>query len=184
MEQDKSGRRHCRFFLPSSFIPLPSGFTLIELALVSAAIGILLVATVPRFQQKTQQLRAEQGAFALAQSLRYARERAIVEGKDVRWTWDEVHHGMTLEALDGAEAAVLTLPAGARATLPEGAMVTVTREEAPIECRCLLFAPDGTSGEGSGPPTDIHLTVQRFAYDIAIDAPTGRVTLTQGPAPR
>jgi len=161
------------------------GFTLIELALVAAAIGILLVATIPRFQQKTQQLRTEHTAFELMQWLRYAREQAITGGRPVVWTWDKESRRVVLEALDDAGTwLLLALPTGSRVTLPEEANVTVTREEQPIDCRCLTFAPDGTSGEGSGQPTVVHLVFQRFAYDIAVDAPTGRVTLTAGSAPR
>src|SRR3989338_10744732 len=81
---------HSAFRIPHSEFPRFSqaGFTLVEVILVAVVLGLLLTASVPRFQQTAQRLQTEQTAFALTQLLRYAHERAVAQGDAIVWVWD------------------------------------------------------------------------------------------------
>ncbi len=67
---------------------LNRGFTLIELALVTVTIGVLMVAAAPQVQRGWSSIRTEQAAFAIAQSLRAARVLAITNQRTSNWLWD------------------------------------------------------------------------------------------------
>lgn len=162
------------------------GFTLIELVLVCAVLGILLASSLPRFQQTAERLRLERSAFELTQLLRYARERAIAQGIDVIWRWDEANHRARVE---GDPVAGMGQPAaeapdgGGRiaesAPLPEGISVALTRDQAAVSCQCLRFFPDGTAET-----TTVRVSVQQLAYTAQVNGSTGQVVLAAGTAPR
>src|SRR3989338_7437801 len=81
---------HSAFRIPHSEFPRFSqaGFTLVEVILVAVVLGMLMMVSVPRFQQTAQRLQTEQTAFALTQLLRYAHERAVAQGDEIIWVWD------------------------------------------------------------------------------------------------
>ncbi len=158
------------------------GFTLIELVLVTAVIGILLMVSIPRFQQTAQRLRLEQTAFALAQLLRYTHERAVSQGQDTVWTWDDVAHRMRSELVvadapvgSGDQHAVLQPAAVVSDTVPEGFSLTLIRNGEPVACQCIHFFLDGTSEA-----TTLTLRGREAAYTIKVDEATSQTFLATG----
>jgi prepilin-type N-terminal cleavage/methylation domain-containing protein len=65
-----------------------NGFSLIELMVVIGIIGIILVFVVPNFTGMQRRLRARAAAMMIAQDLRQVRERALAQGGDYRFTFD------------------------------------------------------------------------------------------------
>ena len=140
------------------------GFTLIEIVLVAVIIAILAAASIPRFAQTAQRLRAEHAAFEMAQLLRLAHERAVSESDETLWVWDGVTRRARVE------------PSGTQGSaLPEGIAVQVSRQGVPVECGCIHFFPGGTSEP---------LTVIVGPYRITVDETTSQVLLHEGAAAR
>jgi prepilin-type N-terminal cleavage/methylation domain-containing protein len=165
----------------------PRGFTFVELVLVTVVVGILLAATVPRFQATAQGLRLEHAAFDLLQLLRAARARAVAEGQTISWVWSEAEGRAHLERLapDGT-VSVLT-ERGARSTaVPQGAVVTVTQEDRAVECACVRYGADGRQVQEIvvAAPTLIEVTLHGTAYHIELHGQTNRAVLSAGPAAR
>ncbi len=177
----------------------PNGFTLLELAMVCVVIAVLLTASIPRFQQTAQRLRIEQTAFSFAQMLRYARERAITEGKQVVWVWNDTNRQAQLyaaESTENRESPGSFLPIEQRfwTTLPTGVEIPVKLDAAQrdVACPelsedvlvigCVPFYPDGTS-------SDVTITIggtreRQPSYSLRIHEATGQVVLAAGTAPR
>lgn len=178
-----------RFPFPSLVSRLLSpafGFTLIELVLVTAVIGILLVVSIPRFQQTAQRLRLEQTAFAFAHLLRYTHERAVSQGQDMVWTWEDATHQMRSEPVvaeapvgGGDQPASLPQASAVSDTIPEGFSLTLLRHGEPVGCQCIHFFLDGTSEA-----TILTLHSREAAYTIQVDEATGQVVLTTGTSAR
>ncbi|MBI2093740.1 MAG: prepilin-type N-terminal cleavage/methylation domain-containing protein [Candidatus Omnitrophica bacterium] len=185
----KAGYQHTRSFQPltSYFQLLSSGFTLIEIVLVAAVLAVLMAASVPRFHETAQRLRAEQTAFSLAQLLRYARERAISQGEVVIWHWDAATRRVKLNAVDGKdplqwpqdcnEEGLSIFPPIRISNVPEAFQVTLLRENTQAEC--VHFYPDGSST-----PSSVHLLWGELEYAIIVDATTSQVTLHTRPVTR
>jgi len=153
-------------------------FTLIELVFVLVILGILLVASIPRFANTTERLRLEQTAFEFAQLLRYAHERAVSEEQTIVWRWDETTHRARLELVkdDGT-----TQPIGERLTmsarLPVDVSVNVARQGESVDE--IHFFPDGTSE-----PTTVQVSNGHDSYNVQVDAATSHVALPTGTPPR
>ncbi len=170
-----------RYLLRPTFPP--GGFTLIELALVCVVLGILLAASMPRFQQTAQRLRLEQGAFALRQFLQYAHERAVSENSTIRWVWNPQAHRAHLEQEQSLSSAATPPGESSRvdesAPLPKDAIVTLARDRQAVTCNCLRFFPDGTSE-----PTVLTISQDEQTYTVSVDQATGQTRLTTGTAAR
>jgi len=157
------------------------GFTLIEVVVVAAVITVLLVASVPAFQQTFQSLRAEQAAFEVTQLLRVGRERAVAEGRPMAWVWDGAAHRARVEPApsDGAgaedTAASGQIITGAR--LSPQLAVTLLREQELADR--VTFFPDGTSDRAA-----ISLSLGASVYHVDVDAATGQPALSAGTAAR
>ena len=142
--------------------------------MVTVVLGMLMMATVPRFQQTAQRLQTEQTAFALTQLLRYAHERAVAQGATIVWVWDADARQAHLEsAQDGGEPQPLRDHVARSRPVREGITVTLTRGGA--EVYDVTFSPDGTSE-----PSTLQITHHTFNYTVTIDAATGQSTLTSG----
>ncbi len=156
-------------------------FTLIELAFVMVIMAVLLVTALPRFQGMAEHLRVERTAFELTQLLRYAHERAVSEGQDLRWVWDDEARCARLERVGAVPGAgqdqngpESTLRFRTSDPLPIGVAVRVVRDGVPVD-DVTLFR-DGTSQ-----PTTILITTEGpEAYTVTIDEATGQPVLTQG----
>lgn len=156
------------------------GFTLIEVVIVAAVMAILLIASLPRFQQSAQRLRVEQRAFEFAQLLRYARERAVAQSRDAFWVWDDAARRAHLEQADELGRPVrLEERATESAPLVDGASVAVRVDGQRSACDCVQFLADGTAT-----PATVAITLDELAYTVSVDGATGRATVATGPAAR
>ena len=140
--------------------------------IVAAVLAILLTLTMPRFQGTAQRLRTEQAAFETAQWLRLAHERAISEGRDVLWSWDERSRQARVELADAQEPEALR-----SRPLPEGFSVNVSPESPSRSCTCVRFFPGGTSEA-----TTLTVAFQGQTYDVTVDEATGRAVVAGIPA--
>ena len=162
------------------------GFTLIELVMVCAVLALLVAISVPRFSRTGQRLRVEQVAFECTQLLRLAHERAVSESREARWIWDEDTRRARIEVEpDGAAGSPEpAAAAGSRmdatgARVPDDLLVALTRQEAPVECQCVRFFPDGTSEA-----TTLMISAREQLYTVTLDAATSNVLLSAGAAAR
>jgi type II secretion system protein H len=157
--------------------PGRAGFTLIEVVIVTAVMAILLMASLPRFQQSSERLRVEQRAFEFAQLLRYARERAVTQSRDTFWVWDDDARRAHLAQADELERLERLEERGAEsAELAPGVMVLVDADSPPARCDdCVQFLPDGTATAAT-----VTITRDELAYSIAVDGATGRATVSAG----
>ena len=142
--------------------------------LVAVVLAILLTASLPGFQRTAQRLRAEHAAFELAQLARLAHERAVAEGRETIWTWDEERLRVRIEA---AAAQEISPEADGdvrmeSAPLPAGAVVTLARGGEEIACRCVRFFPEGTAESAS-----VTVSVGDHAYTVTVDAATGQARI-------
>ena len=151
------------------------GFTLVEVILVAVVLGLLLTASVPRFQQTAQRLHTEQTAFALTQLLRYAHERAVTNGRSVVWVWDETARRARLAVVeeDGQRQWLTEHVARSR---PVRGEITVTLAREGAEVDDVTFFPDGTSQ-----PATLQIAHRMFHYTVTIDATTSQPLLATGP---
>src|SRR3989338_9099966 len=148
-----------------------AGFTLVELIVVAVIMGILLVGVAPRLRQTAERLRAEQAAFEIAQSLRYAHAQAVTQARTVRWSWDAgTHHAQLQLESDGGTAE----PLAPGVTLPGGVDVSLTHDETPLDS--LHFTPHGTTD-----PATILIEFAAHRYQIQVDGITSRVDVAAAP---
>ena len=168
-----------------------TGFTLIEVILVSVLVGILLVAAVPKFAQTSERLRVEHLTFEFAQLLRYAHERAVAQGQTVVWAWNPAARRAQLYDVVESDSRIASAAIDERvarsAALPEG--ITLRFERAPddvegsVQCPdgvptdadCVHFFPDGTSD-----PTTLMLGLRELTYTVSVDGTTGQVVPSPG----
>lgn len=68
------------------------GFTIIELMVVIAIIGVVLAVAIPSFAGIQQKMRLRAGAKETAQHFRHIRERALAKGRDYKITRLDAHH--------------------------------------------------------------------------------------------
>jgi len=166
-----------------------AAFTLIELVLVAVILSILLTASMPRFQQTAQRLRAEHTVFEFVQLLRLSHERAVAEGREIVWVWDDEAHRAHLYALATSDGETTANPLedrfGRSARLVDGASVQLEHPEGvgpcpggvPEQAACVRFFPDGTSES-----TTMTVAVGLRSYVVTVNEATSHVVLTTGAA--
>lgn len=151
---------------------LRRGFTLVEVILVAVVLGLLLTASVPRFQQAAQRLQTEQAAFALTQLLRYAHERAVIQGRAAVWVWNAQERRARVAQLeDDGQRQWLTEHVARSQPIHQDITVTLAREGAEVEA--VTFFPDGTSDAAT-----LRVAHPPFSYTVTIDAATSQPTLS------
>ena len=168
-------RGDCKLSLITSHWLLVTGFTLIELVIVSVVIAILLAASVPRFQQTANRLRTEQLAYELVQTLHYARQRAMAEDRVIGWVWDSNLRQVRLDSMgDGQNIEALDDPWVQRVKVPGGLTIRLEWEDLPLER--IQFFPDGTSD-----PAVLEVIPQDkpgSVYTITVEPATGQATFS------
>lgn len=145
-----------------------SGFTLLELLIVLALLGLMLALVPPSFSGRLQSLNVRGAALELADTLREARSRALF---DNRPTWVELTAAPDYRA-DNAERAT-TLPDTAQIDFRADASLDwrmLEFDDAPLRLR---FYPDGSSAGG-----ELRLRDQGRVYVVAVDWLLGRVSLS------
>ena len=148
------------------------GFTLVEVILVAVVLGLLMTASVPRFQQTAQRLHTEQTAFALTQLLRYAHERAVAQGIAIVWVWDTEARRARLASV-GAAGERQPLNEHVARSQPVGEDLTITLAREGAEVEAVTFFPDGTRE-----PATLQVADRAFSYTVTVDATTSQPHLT------
>ncbi len=145
-----------------------AGFTLIELMLVTALLGLMLALAAPAFQGAYSALALEDAARSLGLTLDYARERAVLDGRNWRVDLDPDEGLYRLaEERDG-----MFRPAeghlGRARRLPRGVTLEAPSRELP-------FLPNG-----SGVDAEIVLKDGRGrSFRVRVDGVTGAVAETR-----
>jgi len=136
--------------------------------------ALLLLVAAPRFQGTAQRLHDEQTAVELMQLLRYARERAVADGRTVNWVWDADAQRARLESV-AQDGTLVWLEGRAARSAPVGGGVSVSLRQDGVPAYRVAFFPDGTSDAAS-------LSVIRGdrAYTVTVDAATGQALLSSG----
>ncbi len=170
-----------------------SGWTLLELVFVAAALIVVSAAALPSWRGAWTALQAERAARAVAQQWRLARTLAIARGAQIEWRWRVEAHDTCLvapdgevpsfdNAQDGALSAVEGAPLEPRwampQVLPAGVQLRLS-DAARLEGR-IRFFPDGTSGDAEGAMPAITAVVGGTAstdYHVTLDGATGAVVV-------
>ena len=136
------------------------GFTLTELLVVLAIIGLIIVATPTLIQAALPGARATAAARALASDLRAMRAEAIARGAATRVVFEPLQQTFT----DEPRHSVHSLPGGVRFGF-------AARDDA---ARAIVFYPDGSSSGGA-----VFVGNERFRHRVATDWLTGRVSVDE-----
>ncbi|HEY4943386.1 MAG TPA: GspH/FimT family pseudopilin [Rhizomicrobium sp.] len=135
-----------------------AGFTLTELLVVLAIIGLLVAAVPVLLQSAMPGARALAAARGLAQDLRAARGRAVASGWGTAIRFDPERQIYLLEPGDRSR----TLPNAIRFSLP------------PAKDRQIGFYPDGSSNGGT-----VFVGDGALRHRVSIDWLTGRVAVDE-----
>lgn len=144
----------------------PAGFTLIELAVVLAIMGLMLALVLTHGPPRSPGLQARAAAAQVAQGLRSARAQAIASNRPVTFSLNLADHSFRIDG-----TAPQTLPVALRL-----AMLTVAGKasrQRDSDSGSISFAPDGSSSGGR-----IELAGNGARLLVGVDWLTGRVSIT------
>ena len=141
------------------------GFTLIEMMVVLAIMGVLIGIAVSRGPVRSQGLQTRAAAGALAQALRTARAQAIARSQTVTVVIDPVRRLFTA---DGAPPQALAAGLGLEARPPA--------LPGPNGTKLIQFGPDGSATGG-----EVLLGSGRRRVAVEVEWLTGRVQVTNAP---
>jgi general secretion pathway protein H len=131
--------------------PRPAGFTLLELLIVVAVLGLALTITATVVMRPNDRAALNDAGTRVAASLRLARLRAMNEGRNVAAAPAADHHGLLVD----------------RGMLLFRHSITVSAlGPAPI-----IFAPDGSTSGG-----ELVLTAGSRERTVTVDWLTGRIS--------
>ncbi len=142
-----------------------SGFTLIEILVVLAILGVALGLIIGRGPMNSRGLESRAAAGALAQTLRAARAQAIAADHDVAVAIDPPRHEF---AMDGGPRR--RLAADMAITIMPGAL------RGPGAIRLIRFSADGSASGGQ-----VLLGSGRQRLGISVEWLTGRVSVADAP---
>jgi general secretion pathway protein H len=141
-----------------------AGFTLIEVIVVLAVLGMVAGLVLARGPQRSAALEMRAASSAVAQTLRVARTRAIMSNQRVTVAFDP-------------RAATLRVGTAAARSLPPGiAMSVITTADLAGAQAGIAFLPDGSSSGGR-----VQLARGAQHVQIGVDWLTGRVSVADGP---
>lgn len=143
-----------------------SGFTMIELIVVLAVLGLTFGVLVARGPLSSRNLTARNAIDALAGGLRQARAQAIATNRPVEFDVDIAQKSFHID-----KAAPVALPADYQLS-----MTTTTGERRSATDAAIRFEPDGSSTGGR-----IDLVAGKRRVKIGIDWLSGRVSVADAP---
>jgi general secretion pathway protein H len=120
----------------SSFFLSPPGFTLIEILVVLAILGLVLGIMIGRGPMRSTGLQLRAAAGAMAQNLRAARAAAIASNRQVAVAIDPARH---VFSVDGRAPVLLA---------PDLSLDVSDALRGPGTVRIIRFAPDGSDSGG------------------------------------
>jgi len=138
------------------------GFTLVELMVVLAILGLVVALGMPAFERVLPKLQLKTSAESIAAAMREARGLAIGTNTEVALVID-----IDGRALRLGDSPPVRLSPGLALTL-----LTATREVIGSGSGRIRFYPDGTSTGGR-----VTLALDHRIYHVAVDWLTGRVVL-------
>jgi len=140
-----------------------AGFTLIEMIVVLAVLGLVAGLVLARGPQRSAALDMRAATNAVAQVMRVARTRAIVSNRRVVVAFDP-------------RAATLRIGTGAPRGLPAGVgMSVITTADLAGTQAGIAFLPDGSSSGGR-----VELANGARHAQVGVDWLTGRVSIANG----
>jgi general secretion pathway protein H len=143
--------------------PYPAGFTLIELVVVLAIMGLMLALILTNGPMRSPALQTRAAAAELAQGLRAARARAIALNRRVSFLLDLGDHAYRID-----NGTPRLLPADIQL-----AMLTIAGKASQEQnLGAISFAPDGSSSGGR-----IELASHGMQLLVGVDWLTGRVSV-------
>jgi|HubBroStandDraft_1064217.scaffolds.fasta_scaffold00150_36 general secretion pathway protein H len=143
-----------------------AGFTLIEMIMVLAVIGLMLGVVLVRGPMRSRTLTTRAAVGALAGGLREARARAIATNRPVEFALDTEHKSFHID-----RAPPTRLPPEYSLTL-----LTTTGERRSETEGAIRFDPDGSSTGGR-----IDLATGTRHVKIGVDWLSGRVSVRDAP---
>ncbi|HYE91285.1 MAG TPA: GspH/FimT family pseudopilin [Terriglobales bacterium] len=155
------------------------GFTLLELIVTLAVLGVAAAVVTPAIGRGTESLRARADVAGFAATLRHAREMAIAQQRPHRVVVDAPGHRLSIEGAPvpaGARPArdADARPAEAEGTEPPDRPKTRTLSPRltiePVSASEVVFDARGIASGG-----EFKLTSGGIAYRVTVDRLTGRV---------
>lgn len=144
-----------------------AGFTLIEVLVVVAVIGLAIGLVTARGPARSSALEVREAAGEVALALRQARGLAIASGHRVTFTLDVARHAYRVN-----DDLVRPLPAAVALAMT----AAVGEAEEGVTAATIGFLPDGSSSGGR-----IRLVAGATRRLVAVDWLTGRVTVADAP---
>lgn len=141
-----------------------AGYTLVEILVVVAILGLLVTLTLTRGPLRSASLELRLASDSVAQTLRMARARAMASNAPTAIVFDTA-------------AFVLRLNDGTTRRMPPGTAVTVTTNAGSVAGPLgeIWFRPDGSSNGG-----EVALSQGRLRAKVGVNWLTGQVSVAAG----
>ena len=151
-----------------------SGFTLVEVMVVVAIMGISMLAALPSFRGYLQSNRVNDASRELSGRLRLARQSAVAEGVSRIAVWDFESDAYSIVRDSNADGQVqVGEPVLGPFLLPEGLDIESKVGEG-FAGDQIVFGPNGSA---SGTGTVVLTNEAGYSLELTVLAPTGQVRL-------
>jgi len=149
-----------------SWVRSKNGFTLIEVALVVAVLGVLSTIAVPNFKNTLDRYKLEVAAHELAQNIRLTQQKSISEGTTYKILLD-LNKKDNYQLVSGRR--------GKLVKLPQGVFIDWTTYSE-VD-KSIIFYPTGAPNRGG----TIAVTNGKDSLFVIVSVATGRVRIDEVP---